>query len=286
MDDSPPDIQTDLSADVGPALAVNRANWDSRVPVHLGPGGYDVDRYVDDPARVSSVVAFDAPALGDLTGRRVVHLQCHIGTDTISLARLGAAKVVGVDFSLPAIEAARALVARTGDEVGFVHTDVYRAAAALGPSFDIVYTSVGTICWLDDIDRWAANVAGLLVRGGRLVFRDLHPTIWPYEEIDGTLAPVYPYWQRPDEPLVLNTTTSYLGCGQLLSPTTNEWNHTVAEVVNALIGAGLRIDRLDEHRECDWQLFPSAVVEGDHYLLPEALRDKLPVCWSITATRH
>ena len=128
-------------------LADNRDHWDTRVPVHLGEGGYDVDRYVSDPALISDVVAFDAPSLGDLDGRRVVHLQCHVGTDTISLARLGAAEVVGMDFSEPAITAARSLTARTGDTARYVVSDVYNAAA-VAEEFDVLYTWVGTICWL------------------------------------------------------------------------------------------------------------------------------------------
>jgi SAM-dependent methyltransferase len=271
--------------ELDPLLATNRANWDARVPAHLGPGGYEVDRYVADPDRISEVVAFDRPRLGDLRDKRVVHLQCHIGTDTISLARLGAADVVGIDFSEPALAAARNLAAETGDNARFVLADVYRAAAAAGDSFDVLYTSVGTICWLDNIERWAGNVAGLLRPGGRFVFRDLHPTMWVYEEIEGQIVPHYQYWQAPDTPVESVETQSYAGDQAIASPRTYEWNHTIAEVLNALIDAGMRIDHLDEHPGCDWQLFPSATANGSQYFLPEDLRDKLPVCWSITATR-
>lgn len=276
---------TDRPPKLDPLLAVNLANWNSRVPIHLGPDGYEVERYIEDPTSVSKVVAFDAPKLGDLTGLSVVHLQCHIGTDTISLARLGASEVVGIDFSEVALAAARELTTKTSDNARFVLSDVYHAAATVEQRFDLLYTSVGTICWLDDIDRWAGNVVGLLKPGGRFVFRDLHPTMWTFEEVDGEIVPHYPYWQQQDRPLSMEEPESYVGTGTVSAPRTNEWNHTIAEVLNALIGAGLRIDHLDEHRGCDWQLFPSAVTEGDQYLLPEHLRDKLPVCWSITATK-
>ncbi len=271
--------------DLDPLLAANRANWDARVPVHLGPGGYDVGAYVADPGRISKVVASDRERLGDLAGMRVVHLQCHIGTDTISLARLGAAEVVGVDFSRPALVAARTLAAEVGANARFIRADVYRAAEVVGERFDVLYTSVGTICWLDDIERWAANVAGLLKPGGRFVFRDLHPIMWVHEEIDGRVVPHYPYWQSPDRPQEFVEAESYLGEGTIESPRSYEWNHTVGETLNALIGAGLRIDRVDEHQGCDWQLFPSAVAEGPQFFLPDHLRDKLPVSWSICATR-
>lgn len=277
---------SERSRKLDPLLADNRANWDSRVPVHLGPGGYGVERYVSEPGLVSDVVAFDKPSLGDLSGLAVVHLQCHIGTDTISLARLGAEEVVGVDFSEAALEAARDLAAKTGDNARFVLSDVYNAADVVGEQFDLLYTSVGTICWLDDIDRWAHNVAGLLRVGGRFVFRDLHPTMFVHEEIDGDIVPHYSYWQPRDRPVDSTLTESYLGEGTVGSPLAHEWNHTIADVVNALIGAGLHIDRLEEHQGCDWRLFPAAVGQGTQFFLPEPLRDKLPVSWTITATHN
>ncbi len=275
----------DGPAELDPLLAENVTNWNSRVPVHLGPGGYEIERYINDPSMVSPVVAFDQPMLGDLTGLSVVHLQCHIGTDTISLARLGASEAVGIDFSDAALDSARDLAAQTGDNARFILSDVYRAAAAVDQHFDLLYTSVGTICWLDDINQWAANVAGLLKPGGRFVFRDLHPAMWTYEEVDGQIVPYYPYWQQPDQPLSQECSESYLGTGTVASPRTNEWNHTVAEVLNALIVSGLRIEHIEEYPGCDWQLLPSATPEGSQYFLPERLRDKLPVTWSISATK-
>ncbi len=251
----------------------------------MGPGGYEIERYINDPSMVSEVVAFDQPMLGDLSGLSVVHLQCHIGTDTISLARLGAGEVVGIDFSDAALDAARDLAAQTGDNARFILSDVYRAAATVDQHFDLLYTSVGTICWLDDINQWAANVAGLLKPGGRFVFRDLHPVMWTYEEVDGQIVPHFPYWQQPDQPLSQECSESYLGTGTVASPRTNEWNHTVAEVLNALIVSGLCIEHIEEYPGCDWQLFPSTIPEGSQYFLPEKLRDKLPVTWAITATK-
>ena len=276
---------SDQIPDLHPFLAENQANWNSRVPVHLGPGGYRVEQFIEDRTKISDVVNFDRPKLGDLTGRSVVHLQCHIGTDTISLARLGASEVVGVDFSDKALNAARKLATDTSDNARFVLSDVYHAAATVNQQFDLLYTSVGTICWFDDIERWASNVAGLLKPGGRFVFRDLHPIMWVFEELDGEIVPHFPYWQRQDEPLRLDENESYLGVGTISSTRTNGWNHTVGEVLNALIASGMGIDHVDEHAGCDWQLFPSAIAEGTQHFLPDNLRNKLPVCWSITATK-
>src|SRR6476619_2688027 len=158
--------------------SVNLANWEARVPLHTGPDGYDLAGF-DDPEYLSPVVRFDLPRLGRLDGLDVVHLQCHIGTDTVSLARLGARSVVGVDFSPSALDVARRLADRTHTPVDFVEADVYDALAVLGTeSFDVVYTGVGALCWLPDISRWADVVAGLLRPGGELFMREGHPVLW------------------------------------------------------------------------------------------------------------
>ena len=154
---------------------VNRASWDERVPAHAASPDYAVARFTDDPAFLSGVVTFDLPRLGDIAGLDGVHLQCHIGTDTVSLARLGA-RMTGLDFSPAALEQGRRLAAATGLEVDFVESDLYGAPEALGTErFDLVYTGIGAICWLPDIRRWAGVVATLLRPGGRLFMREGHP---------------------------------------------------------------------------------------------------------------
>ena len=130
---------------------INLANWESRVPVHTGPGGYNLAAF-DTPDHISDVVRYDLPRLGRLDGLDVVHLQCHIGTDTVSLARLGARSVVGLDFSPSALAAARGIAERVGNTVRFVDSDAYDAVERLGPErFDLVYTGIGALCWLPDM---------------------------------------------------------------------------------------------------------------------------------------
>src|SRR5262245_8102354 len=125
---------------------------------------------------------FDVPRLGDITGLRGVHLQCHIGTDTVSLARLGA-QMTGLDFSPAALTEARRIAALVGVDVDYVESEVYDAVAALGSEqFDLVYTGVGAIGWLPDIRRWAQTVAALLRPGGRLFIREAHPMMWSIDE--------------------------------------------------------------------------------------------------------
>src|SRR5205085_12288047 len=177
---------------------LNRRNWDERAPAHAASPDYAVARFIEDPTFISGVVRFDLPLLGDVRDRRGVHLQCHIGTDTVSLARLGA-RMSGLDFSPAALEVARALAADTRAEVEFVQADVYDAVEALGNErFDLVYTGIGAICWLPDIARWTGVVAELLAPGGRLFMREGHPMLWTLEDErpDGLLAVEYDYFEH------------------------------------------------------------------------------------------
>jgi SAM-dependent methyltransferase len=235
---------------------VNRANWDDRVPVHLASPDYAVDRFTADPVFISDVVRFDQELLGDVSGRRGVHLQCHIGTDTISLARLGAS-MTGLDFSAPAVGAATALAAETGADARFVQSDVYAAADVLEPgSFDLVYTGIGALHWLPSVRRWARVVAALLRPGGRLFIREGHPALIAARNRGGKLTVEYPYFEQP-EPMVWNNDASYVETGAVIAHTsTYEWNHGIGETVTALLEEGMRITGLAEHDTVPWNALP------------------------------
>ena len=174
--------------------ALNRASWDERAPAHADSPDYAFERFRTDPAYLSDVVRFDVPLLGPVEGLRGVHLQCHLGTDTLSLARLGA-RMTGLDFSASALERARALAADTGADVDFHEADVYDAADVLPQgSFDLVFTGIGALCWLPDVRRWAGVVSRLLAPGGRLFLREGHPMLWTLADPrpDGLLVVDHP----------------------------------------------------------------------------------------------
>ena len=165
-----------------PEMRANQLNWNDRVAIHLGPNGYDVAGLSADPTRLSGTVKIDAPHLGSLAGLRVAHLQCHIGTDTLSLTRLGAT-CIGLDFSPDAIVMARSLAADTNAPMTFVESPVYDACEVMGQGeFDLVYTTCGVINWLPDIGLWASVVAGLLKPSGRVYLRDTHPILYALDE--------------------------------------------------------------------------------------------------------
>jgi SAM-dependent methyltransferase len=266
--------------------AINIANWESRVPVHTGPGGYDRAAF-DDPSHLSSVVRYDLPRLGRLDGLDTVHLQCHIGTDTVSLSRLGARSVVGLDFSPSALRAARALAARAGAEVTFVDGDVYDAVELLGAHrFDLVYTGIGAICWLPSIRRWAEVVAGLLRPGGRLFMREGHPVLWSMSDPqpDGLLVVEYPYFETAG--VVFSEESTYAGTGTVGAPESVSFNHGLGEIFTALRDVGLALTSLEEHREVPWNplgdaMTPSPDFPGEFILA--AGRDRMPLSYTLQA---
>lgn len=240
---------------------INMANWDERAPAHAASLDYGLDRFVADPAFISDVLRFDLPLLGDVSGLRGIHLQCHLGTDTISLSRLGA-RMTGLDFSAAALAEARALVARTGDAVEFVQADVYDAVEVLGASaFDLVFTGIGAICWLPSIERWARTVAGLLRPGGRLFIREGHPMLWGLDE--PTLVPRYSYFEHP-EPLVWDEGGTYVETDvEFRHTVTHEWNRGLGEIITALLGAGMEVTGLVEHDSVPWEALPGHMTSDD-----------------------
>jgi len=243
--------------------AVNRANWDERVPAHAASPDYSVDKFIADPEFLSEVVRFDLPLLGDISGQRGVHLQCHIGTDTISLARLGAS-MTGVDFSGPAVRQARALAGQTGADATFVESDVYEAAEAVGHSgFDFVFTGIGALCWLPSVSRWAQVVADLLRPGGRLFIREGHPMLWTLQNgrDDDLLVVQYPYFER-DVPMTFDEEGTYVTTDVVFEHNvTHEWNHGLGEIVTALLDAGMAITGLTEHDSVPWEALPGQMEQ-------------------------
>jgi SAM-dependent methyltransferase len=267
---------------------VNRANWDERAPAHAASPDYALDRFAADPAFISDVVRFDAPRLGDVAGLRGVHLQCHIGTDTISLARLGA-RMTGLDFSPASIEQARALAERVGADVEFVEAEVYDAVRWLGAgAFDLVYTGVGALCWLPDIRRWAGVVSHLLARGGRLFVREGHPVLWAVddERADGAVALEYPYFEHA-EASVWNESGTYVATNARFAHTeSHNWNRGLGEIVTALLDAGMRITALVEHDSVPWEaMHGMRMIGGGEWQLADR-PERLPHSYTLQAVKE
>ena len=265
----------------------NLANWSERATLHATSAEYGTASLIANPTALSDVVRFDLPLLGDISGLRVLHLQCHIGTDTVSLARLGAT-VTGLDFSGSAVEEGRRLAEQCGVDVRFVEGDAYDAVRLLGEeSCDLVYTGIGALCWLPRIDMWAQVVHDLLAPGGRLFIREGHPMLWALDEsVTDRLVVGYPYFETA-QPLTFSESESYVATERPLEATTSHsWNHGLGEIMTALISSGMAITGFVEHDSVPWNALPGQMErdEVDDWRLISG-RERLPLTYTLTATR-
>ncbi|MGD0944984.1 MAG: class I SAM-dependent methyltransferase [Acidimicrobiales bacterium] len=263
-------------------LEANRANWDERTAVHLASRFYDVEGWLRDRRGPRP---HELEALGEVSGLRLLHLQCHIGLDTLAWARAGA-RVTGLDFSPAAIDAARDLARRSGlsDKAEFVCADVYEAASALGhATFDIVYVSLGALCWLPDVDRWAEQVGALVAPGRRFYLHDGHP--FADALADDGLVVENDYFEEA-EPYVDDSEDTYTDSDRPLVNRRNySWNHGIGETVTALIRHGLRLEWVVEHDWTSWRRFSFLVEEERHRWTTPAGMPRIPMSFSLLASR-
>jgi SAM-dependent methyltransferase len=257
-------------------IATNRAFWDDRVAVHAASDFYDVAGL---KAGRSALEPFEIDEAGPVDGLDLVHLQCHFGLDTLSWARLGA-HVTGLDFSLPAIETARRLAADIGTDAEFVASDLYDAVRALGDrQFDVVYTGLGALNWLPDIPRWAAVVEHLLRSGGFLYLAEFHPFSAVFSYQDLTVST--PYWGDPSGDWSHGEGSYVETEDHFAADESWEWNHTLAEVIGALLDNGLVLESFHEHAHTLYRRWPFLERHDDGtYWLPAGV-PSLPLLYSL-----
>jgi len=266
---------------------LNRANWDERVPIHLAAAIYDPVPLHAGQARMNAI---EEAELGPVDGLRLLHLQCHFGWDTLMLAQRGAT-VVGLDFSTPAIAAARALADELGlaSRASFLEADLYDAPNAIPQpaSFDRVYVTWGAIPWLPDIVGWARIVAHFLKPSGSLYLAEGHPSALVLDDEmrqpNGHPGFFLPYFHT--EPLLLDETRDYADpTARLSNSSTCQWIHPLGSVVTSLISAGLRLDWLHEHDAITWRMF-ECLIEGADGLYRWPDKPWLPLAYSLQATK-
>ena len=266
-------------------VAANRRLWDARTPIHVESAFYDVDGF---RAGASSLRPLEVAEVGDVRGRRLLHLQCHFGLDTLSWARRGA-EVTGLDFSSEAVAAARALA----DELGigparFVESDVYDASSALGgETFDVVFSSYGVLAWLPDIRRWAEVAASLVAPGGFLYLAEIHPASQVLDDEPGTedLRVGYPYWTPAGGPLRFEERGTYADVEADIQLPEYVWLHGLGDVITALIDAGLVLEFLHEHDRTVFQQLPFLEQGDDGWWRLPADMPALPLLFSLRASK-
>lgn len=261
-------------------LELNRAWWDERVGIHLGSTLYDLPTFRQGR---STLADYELEESQLTSGEELLHLQCHIGLDTLSWARLGA-RVTGYDFSEPALEAARALATELGLAAEFVSGELAQAAEQLGRQFDLVYTGKGALNWLPDLNEWAEQVARLLRPGGRLYLVEFHPVMDVMGDQALTFERDYDEgaassWEEPGDYTDRDAKTR--------NNRVHDWLHTLGGVVSALAGAGLRVELLRERSETYFARFPRPLLEERRpgLWLPGPGLPRLPLTYSLRARR-
>ena len=256
---------------------INRKNWNDRTEVHFDSEFYDNQSFIAGRNTLNSI---ELELLGDLQGKTVLHLQCHFGQDTISLARLGAT-ATGIDLSDNAIEKARILVEKTKADARFIQSDVYDLPNHLNEQFDIVFTSYGTIGWLPDMDKWAAVITHFLKPEGKFVFAEFHPLVWMFDDDFKEIK--YSYFNTG--PIVEMDTGTYT---DREAPITNQsvgWNHGQGEVINSLIKNGLTIEALNEYDYSPYDCFDHTEKVAPNKFRIKHLGERIPMVYSILASK-
>lgn len=258
-------------------LEINRQTWNNKTELHINSAFYDMPGFLGGQ---SSLNGIELELLGEIKGKSILHLQCHFGQDTISLARLGAI-CTGIDLSDHAIKAAQELAHQTNTDASFIQSDVYDLPNHLEGQFDIVFTSYGTIGWLPDLDRWAGIVAHFLKPGGHFVFVEFHPVVWMFDDDFARIH--YRYFNSG--PIVETEKGTYADRDAALNQQFVCWNHSLSEVVNSLIRNGLKIDLLEEYDYSPYDCFRHTVEIAPRKFRIKHLEDKIPMVYAIQATK-
>tara|TARA_Y100000782_G_C10185860_1_gene266479 strand:- start:825 stop:1622 length:798 start_codon:yes stop_codon:yes gene_type:complete len=258
-------------------IQINRDSWNNKTEAHVNSDFYNLDGFLKGETSLNSI---ELNLLGDISGKSVLHLQCHFGQDSISLARLGA-KVTGVDLSDKAIETAQKLATQTQADCTFICCDLYDLPNHLDQQFDLVFTSYGTIGWLPDLDKWAQLISNFLKPNGKFLFVDFHPVVWMFDDHFNHIE--YRYFKS--DPIVETETGTYADREANITQTTVSWNHGISEVVNSLIQNGLHIQALDEFDYSPYNCFNNTVEVEPQKFRIEHLDNKIPMVYAILAEK-
>ncbi len=258
-------------------IEINRQSWNNRVDAHLKSEFYDLDNFLKGKSSLNSI---ELDMLGDVSGKSILHLQCHFGQDTISLSRLGA-EVIGVDLSDKAIESAKHLANESQCSATFICCDVYDLPNHLDKKFDIIFTSYGTIGWLPDLNKWAQVISQFLKPNGQFIFVEFHPVVWMFDDNFEKIG--YRYFNSGA--IIESESGTYADKDADIKQSYVMWNHGMGEVLNSLIKNGLEINSLDEFDYSPYNCFNKTIeFEPNKYRIAH-LDDKIPMVYSLRATK-
>ena len=252
----------------------NKQGWNERVDVHLESELYNMVAFRKGK---SSLNKEELDALGDVTGKSLLHLQCHFGQDTLSWARKGAI-ATGVDISPKAIEAARGLSEELNIPANFIESNILDLKENLEGKFDIIFTSYGTIGWLNDLNKWADVIQHFLKPGGTFYMIDFHPFVWMWND---ERSKVEYYYFKTEEPIIVQEQGTYADPNADLERTEYSWNHGMSEIISALLNSGLELEEFKEYPFSNYNVFPKMRSAGEGRWVFEEMVDKVPYMYSL-----
>lgn len=257
--------------------------WDELALINQKSEFYDLKSFKSGRLSLKSI---ELEELGDVSGKSLLHLQCHFGMDTMAWARLGA-KVIGVDFSDKAIELARSISQELGIESNFVCSNIYDLPDLLEDKFDIVFTSYGVLCWLPNIRKWANVIGHFLKPGGTFYIVEFHPfiNIFENERYTTRLKINYSYFHSA-EPNKWETDNSYADRNAKVTNPSYEWTHSLSDIINALISTGLKIEFLHEFPYCCYEHFSFMEKGKDGWWRLKGKKETIPLMFSLKATKE
>lgn len=258
-------------------MEVNRHSWNAVTPYHIRSGFYDHEAFLRGS---SSLKPVEESLLDDLTGKEVLHLQCHFGQDTISLQRIGAV-VTGVDFSEVAIEEAKRTAAELQIPADFICCNIYDLPHRLDKQFDVIFTSYGVIGWLPDLNRWAAVISRFLKPGGKFLIVEFHPFVWTLDNDFRQIG--YDYFNTT--PIHESITGTYADREAPVEHTNVSWNHSLSEMMEALIGEGLVIRHFLEYDYSPYNCFPFMQEDEAGKFRFSHLSHRIPMIYAVSAVK-
>jgi ubiquinone/menaquinone biosynthesis C-methylase UbiE len=258
-------------------IAINKATWNNKVDVHVDSDFYDMDGFLNGKSTLNEI---ELELLGDVKGKKILHLQCHFGQDTMTFSRMGA-KATGVDLSDKAVEKAREINEKLNLDTTFVCCDIYDLPDHLDEKFDIVFTSYGTIGWFPNLDKWAKVVSHFLQPNGKFVMADFHPVVWMFDNDFKEIF--YNYFNVA--PIIEDESGTYADRSAEISAQTVTWNHPTSEILNALITNGLELNCYNEFDYSPYNCFNQAEEFEPNKFRIKHLENKIPMVYSIAATK-
>lgn len=258
-------------------IEINKHSWNNRVDTHLHSEFYNLERFLKGETSLNPI---ELEILGDIKGKRILHLQCHFGQDSISLSRLGA-EVTGIDFSDKAIESARKIARETSSDVQFICCDLYDLGDHLDKQFDLIFTSYGTIAWLPDLDKWGKIISRFLKPTGKFVFVEFHPVVWMFDENFNKIS--YNYFNVA--PIAETESGTYADKNASISQSYVTWNHSISEVISSLLNNSLELNEIREYDYSPYNVFNNTIEIEPKKFRIKHFDNKIPMVFSIVASK-